>query len=263
MRTTVNLHSRTRLAEFLQRDSLLHLYALGDLDGFFWDRTTWFGSRDSKRGELQEVVLVYRAPGMPSVLAFQSGRDGAMVDLLRELRHSLPRAFHLHASIGVSAALEGHWSLTPRGRFHRMGLTDRGKIAKVDTGRTRPLLAADLDELLALYQVAYPGNFFDERMLHTGKYQGLWRGRHLVSVAGVHTWSPKHGIAALGNICTHPDHRGQGLARVTTAAVVKALGQTDTIGLNVHADNEVAIDLYERLGFARAVEYEEWIAGPK
>ena len=36
-RQIVNLHSRTALNAFLRRDPMLHLYALADLDTFFWD----------------------------------------------------------------------------------------------------------------------------------------------------------------------------------------------------------------------------------
>ncbi len=260
-RRITNLHSRTALNAFLRRDPSLHLYAIGDLDTFFWDRTTWYAMKD--RTGVLEVVLVYRGRGLPTVLAFQSGRDDAMIELLRGITSSLPRAFNLHTSPGIEDALASNWALTPRGRFQRMGLTNRSAVESIDTSRVQALIGADRDELIALYDVAHPENFFDDRMLYTGHYQGIWMADRLVAAAGVHTWSPKYGVAALGNIATHPEHRGQGLATRVTAAVMKGLGDTTHIGLNVRADNTRAIALYERLGFAIASPYDEWIAGPK
>ena len=37
------LSDRGRIEDFLRADAGLHLYELGDLDDFFWPRTTWCG----------------------------------------------------------------------------------------------------------------------------------------------------------------------------------------------------------------------------
>lgn len=62
-----SLHDREEIEEFLRRDTPLHLYALGDLDDFFWPFTTWYGWREE--GELQAVVLLYVGQSLPVVLA--------------------------------------------------------------------------------------------------------------------------------------------------------------------------------------------------
>jgi hypothetical protein len=90
-----------------------------------------------------------------------------------------------------------------------MGLTDRSRAAAIDGSEAVALSAADTEELLALYAASYPGNWFVPRMLETGFYFGIRRGRALVSVAGVHVFSPQYKVAALGNITTRPDARGQ------------------------------------------------------
>ena len=57
-------------------------------------------------------------------------------------------------------------------------------------------------------------------------------------------------IAAVGNIFTHPSHRGQGYATACTSAVVEELlSRSLEIVLNVARNNEVALRLYKRLGF--------------
>jgi predicted GNAT family acetyltransferase len=79
-----------------------------------------------------------------------------------------------------------------------------------------------------------------------------------VSVAGIHIHSKRYKLAALGNIATHPDYRGQGLAKASCAKLCQELIRTvDHIGLNVKADNASAIGCYEKLGFKHIARYEE------
>jgi predicted GNAT family acetyltransferase len=139
-----------------------------------------------------------------------------------------------------------------------MALTDRGLLGLVDTAEVVHLGPSDRPALEALYRASYPGNWFDPRMLETGYYFGLRRGGEIVSVAGVHVYSPRYRVAALGNITTLPEYRGQGLAKRISARLCQALLESvDTIGLHVKEDNVAAIACYEGLGFTRVAEYEE------
>ena len=116
-----------------------------------------------------------------------------------------------------------------------------------------------MHELEALYNVSYPGNWFDPRMLETGCYYGIRNGRSLVCVAGIHVYSPRYRVAVLGNVTTHPDFRGRGLGTAACAILCKELlREVDHVGLNVKADNSSAIACYERLGFERIATYEEY-----
>ncbi len=84
-----------------------------------------------------------------------------------------------------------------------MQLGDTAQVLAADTRGAGLLTAADLPALQTLYAAAYPGNWFDSRMLGTGQYVGIWQGDRLMAVAGIHVYSPSYKIAALGNITTH------------------------------------------------------------
>jgi predicted GNAT family acetyltransferase len=83
-----------------------------------------------------------------------------------------------------------------------------------------------------------------------------------VAVAGVQAASQQEGVAAVGNVFTRADWRGQGLAQAATSAVATALREAGirTIGLNVEASNTAAARAYERIGFRTRFRYFEGVA---
>ena len=252
------LHSKDEVEGFCRQNPALHVYALGDLDDFFWPHTTWYALREG--GEVRQLVLCYTALKLPTVLAYAEQPIGPMRELLRDLLRVLPRRFYAHLTPGLADVLGDDYRIQAHGAFHKMGLTDRSRAAGVDGSAAVALSAADTDDLLALYGISYPGNWFVPRMLETSFYFGIRRDRALVSVAGVHVVSQPYKAAALGNITTRPDARGQGLATAATARLCQALLRAgiEHIGLNVKADNPSAIACYEKIGFERVADYGEY-----
>ncbi|MBQ1076001.1 GNAT family N-acetyltransferase [Micromonospora sp. C31] len=245
-------HDRAVLAALLGRDPVLHAYQLGDLDDFFWPYTSWF-RRD------EEVALLYHGAETPTLLALAApARVRRLAALLGQLAPVLPARLWAHLSPGVESGLAGAFRMDAAGPHHRMALTDPARLDAVVAAGT-VLHAGDLPALRRLYEVAYPGNWFDARMLDTGQYVGVRDGGELVAVAGVHVFSPAYSVAALGNVTTHPRARGRGLAGAAVAAVCRRLREhVAHVTLNVKADNVAALRLYGRLGFTRVADYGEY-----
>jgi ribosomal protein S18 acetylase RimI-like enzyme len=252
----ISLHDRAQIGAFLRQDAPLHLYALGDLDDFFWPATLWYGLEAD--GALRQVVLGYLADDLLVVHALTGGPLSEMRDLLARILHLLPAKVYAHLSPGLSDVFAGRYRLEPHGSYDKMLLTAPGRLDTSDTAQVERLGAGNIGEMLALYAESYPGNWFDPRMVETGHYYGLRAGGALLSVAGVHVYAPQQHVAALGNIVTHPAARGRGYASLVTARLCQELRKTvDQIGLNVRAENAVAIACYRGLGFARVAGYEE------
>jgi ribosomal protein S18 acetylase RimI-like enzyme len=188
-----------------------------------------------------------------------------MRHLLSQLVRVFPRRWYAHLTQEVADVLADEYRIVPHGTYHKMSLTDRSRLATIDTSAAVALSAADTDDLLALYAASYPRNWFVPRMLETGFYYGIRRGGALVSVSGVHVYSPLYKVAALGNIATRPDARGQGFGTAATGRLCQELLRVgiEHIGLNVNADNHSAVACYKKLGFTPIAVYGEYDVEPK
>jgi GNAT superfamily N-acetyltransferase len=249
-----SLHRKEEIEPILRWNVFLNIYALGDLDDFFWPFTTWYALQDS--GEIRAILLLYTAFETPTLMALHDAPYEPMWELLTQARRLLPPKLYAHLSPGCREALGPDWIAISRGPHRKMALV-QPNLGVPGADRVERLTLSDTDDLRTLYAVGYPANWFDPRQIDIG-YYGLRIGGKLVSAAGAHVYSPIQRVAALGNIVTHPDHRGHGYAAAVTARICQELRKTaDHIGLNVKADNSAAINCYERLGFRPVAEYEE------
>lgn len=106
---------------------------------------------------------------------------------------------------------------------------------------------ADAADMLALATLTAPGPFFANTH-RLGNFIGLRRDGQLIAMAGERTRPT--GFTEVSAVCTHPDHRGGGLARALMQVVIqRILARGEAAFLHVYPDNPGAIGLYEALGF--------------
>ena len=249
------LHNKDEIEAFLRKNVGLHIYSIGDLDDFFWRSTEWYALK--KDDDIQTIALLYYRPSLVTLQAL-SEQVNPMRELLRRILHELPERFHAHLSPGVEDAFKEQFEMESCEKHYKMVLNSKRLPTRIDCSRVTHLTENDLDQMLQLYAQAYPDNWFDSRMLQTGQYFGIETENRLVSAAGIHVYSTRYRVAALGNIVTHPDYRGRGFAKSVTARLCRSLSENvDHIGLNVRANNAIAIALYEKLGFEITDPYYE------
>lgn len=252
------LHSKQEIETFLRGDTFLHIYSIGDLDSFFWPYTIWYALHDSQ-DEIIDLALLYFGTSLPVLLALSEGPGDGMRQLLQSITYLLPKRFYAHLSGDRVSSFADDYHIQPHGLHYKMALIYKERVNTINTSSVVPLTVSDLPALEDLYRVSYPANSFDPRMLETGYYYGIRQGKDIISVAGVHVYSQHYKVAALGNVTTHPDFRGQGLGTAVCAKLCQVLLHTiDHIGLNVKADNASAIASYKRLGFEIIAEYSEY-----
>ncbi|MET9900431.1 GNAT family N-acetyltransferase [Streptomyces sp. NPDC006446] len=106
---------------------------------------------------------------------------------------------------------------------------------------------ADVPEILGLIALTRPGPFLP-RTVELGTYLGIREGGRLIALAGERLHPP--GWTEISAVCTHPDHRGRGLATRLVRAVAAGITERGDIPfLHAAADNTKAIRLYESIGF--------------
>ncbi len=253
----VDLESDDAITAVLEQDRVWAAYALCDLEPPHRAYARYIGLvRD---GHATAVLLLYTPPGFTSLSAYGNATDAATllaqapnlptaaVFLLR--RDDLP-------ALAMRYRIDDEWTML---RFAVAPATLRpSHHIDVDV---RPLSPADLPALGRFYAL-WPETVFTPLMLERGVYYGAYVADRLVAAAGTHAYSPRHRIAMIGNVFTHPAHRGRGLATATTGAVATALIRAGVhdIGLNVREDNAPAIATYARLGFSLHTAFAEGYA---
>lgn len=254
MRKVELLKDRDFLYELLRRDIEQQLFLVGDLDDLYWEQTTWYCLTEA--GEPRALALRYESVPIPTVLLFDSGRFDQGLALLSAIEDQLPLEYFAHLSPRLFGFFRPEQVVANYGLSIKM--VARKTFDPEPDEHIRFLDSQDIGTIKELLTVAYPQNWFDERMVLTGKYVGYFDQERLVALAGIHIFSAAYKVAALGNIAVHPDFRGKGLAtRVTRYLCHDLQHQVEVIGLNVRAENRAAISCYQKLGFEIVGDYVE------
>jgi ribosomal protein S18 acetylase RimI-like enzyme len=232
----------------LRRDPAWSLYALADLAPSMFPKTLWF---------IPDLTLLVRDYGTTILFAMGQGSVG-------EALECAAGRVHLQVQRDALDEVARHAAVSSPRLMWRMTWT--GDRVASPTAGTRRLNTGDVPALQALYadgeSVGESPDFFFPSMVADGVFHGIYEDSGLVAAAGTHVLAPEEGAAAIGNVYTRRDRRGRGLGRLVTGAVLGDLAGVETIGLNVRADNDAALKLYESLGFTRHCQFYEAVAVP-
>ena len=141
------------------------------------------------------------------------------------------------------------WTLVRDGELTQMICAQHTALAKnlAKPVTMRRLTAADVPAMLELTALTEPGPF-RERTHELGVFYGILDGKRLLAMAGQRLRVP--GFVEVSAVCTHPDARGRGYARMLMSAVMdEIVAGGATPMLHAFADNQSAIRVYRDLGF--------------
>jgi len=240
---------RVLLREFLERDRLFAAYAICDLGDREFSRTRW---GIAMAGD-QPVAVGMEYSGLTPQPMVVIGEPAGIGAILRDVVR--PRAAYVAAKAESLPAVAAHYRVEPGPEMVRMWV-DRGTFQPV-TSRVDRLLPVEVNDLNRLYQLGFAA-WLPSSAVAEGVYYGIRVNGRLVAAAGTHVVSREAGLAVVGNVLTHADHRGHGYAKATTSAVTaELLRYCDQVALNVRADNPPAIAAYRRLGYQEYCRFEE------
>jgi RimJ/RimL family protein N-acetyltransferase len=241
-----SLADKDQIRAHLLRDRKWCVYALGDLTPRMFEKCQWF---------TPDLTLVLHDYGTNILFAMGTGS-------IREALEHVTWPVHLQVRQDGLEEVARYADVSNIKQMWRMGIesSDIKAIATESTegSDSRRLVETDLPALKALYadgeSAGESPDFFYDSMVTDGVFYGVFEGNELVAAAGTHLVSRDEGAAAIGNVYTRKDKRGRGHSKVATSAVLQALKDLPTIGLNVRADNISAIRVYQSLGFIRHCE---------
>ncbi|UCH87033.1 MAG: GNAT family N-acetyltransferase [Dehalococcoidia bacterium] len=215
-------------------------YALAHLDPRLFPRSEWWHAH----GPQGQALLVHSRSGLgPALVALG---DPQALDALCRV-HPGPRLTFATFQLDHLAVAQRHFVLSRPGPSLRMSVS--AASFQPIAGPAQRLHRADIGAVNALQHSEGLGSY-PAAVLVNGVYYGVYADQRLVAMAGTHVVAPSQRLALVGNIMTHPRYRGQGYGSVATSAVTAELLKTcPDVLLTVDARNEVAIRLYERLGY--------------
>jgi len=236
------------LTEYLERDALSSAYIIAHLEEGYQEFCTWYAAGPEDAPEA--IVLVFTGHSMPALLSF--GQTGALGEIFESFHTQMPGRSLAQLQPHHVAAMDPYFVTDGLVPMLRMGLDKAEFSSGGPSQKTIEALShRHTGLIMELYQHYYPDNWFEPAQLDSGHYFGIINDNQLLSVAGVHVVSPKGKLAVLGNIVTHPDHRGQGLSTACTSHLCEHLFAQgiDVLALNVRRQNRSAVRVYEKLGF--------------
>jgi ribosomal protein S18 acetylase RimI-like enzyme len=241
---------RTRLQEI----SAFAAYAIAYIDRQHFSLADFF---EATSGERRALLMHARGGLGPSSVALG---DPALVAALVRLHPGPRQTFLTCEPEHVERFLVGYDVWRPQTML-RMRLDRASFRHEPLPSNVRRLVDADAGDLNTLYAIEEDGLRYSGRQVSEGIYYGGFNRGRLVSAAGTHIHSHSEGVGVIGNVFTHPDHRGHGLGTAVTAAVAGHLLRTcDLVVLNVDPANRTARHIYETLGFKEAGRLVEAMA---
>lgn len=240
---------RVLLREFLDQDRLFAAYAICDLDEREFAKTRWGVAFDHGR----PVALALEYGGLAPQPLFVMGDPEGIAQILRTVIR--PRLAYLAARSDVLEAVDPIYRIDAGPPMVRMW-ADGASFQPV-TGVATRLVPADIGELNRLYNLGFTA-WLPAESIANGVYFGVRMNGRLVAAAGTHVVSRESRLACVGNVMTHRDYRGRGLAKLTTGAVTQELLRfCDQVALNVRSDNPPALGAYRALGYVDHTHFEE------
>lgn len=211
------------------------------------DRPIWNALATSHAALAQGDALARRYP--PTIVPFAATADGSAASAAALARLPQPGE--------TMAIVETYYAEAPQGlelmrRDELVQMLGAEAFPRIEDARIVPLTPADAAEMLELASLTKPGPFtLGAQQL--GAFWGIRRDGRLAAMAGQRLRVPGYG--ELSGLCTHPDFRGQGLAKALFNFVAGEIAwRGDTPFLHAYANHHDTIALYERLGFRLRAE---------
>lgn len=239
--TVERLIDPDQIRPLLESDRAYAAYAIAQLDPERFELAEWY----TVMGLSGSALLLHSRGGLGHAL-FAMG-DPEALDAALSL-HPGPRFTFGSLRQEHRRVVERYFLMTRRQEMLRMAVTP-ASFTPVAGAAVR-LQGRDIAAINRLYSAEGGASSYRPEHIDEGVYYGVPQDHGLVAIAGTHVVSAAEGIAVVGNVFTHPRHRGRGLGTIATSAVTAGLLQRcPDVVLTVETRNDPAVAIYRRLGY--------------
>ncbi len=268
---------QSRIRALLNADPVWAAYALADLQPAYAPYSRWHvahgpaGYSGPCMPGLPGLVMLFTRLTPPALFAV--GDTAAVAAALDEActGPDAPESVYMTLRAEHVPAAERYYDFSADVRpMWRMALVDAAALRRAEDLAARLADGARLVRLTPAHSariralLAHGGPFapdaFEPYQTEDGVFYGVEDAQgELMAVGGTHIVDWQAGIAAIGNMYTHPAQRGQGYGGAVLRAILAGLGEggASNIILNVDQRNTRAKALYEGHGFAVHCPYWE------
>lgn len=235
------------LRSMLLTDPAYSAYASAHLEPRLFARCRWWLASS---GGAQGLVLHTHGGLGPALVTFG---DSPAVDAILHI-HPGPRLSFATFKTEHLSVIERHFMVSRKRVMQRMAVSEAGfRPAEKPAGdgvTIQLLRGTDISQINRLYGTEGGPASYSHHNIEEGVYYGVGVEGRLVSIAGTHVVSPVEKVAVIGNVFTHPRHRGLGWATLATSAVTEhLLKECNSVLLTVETTNIPAVRVYEKLGY--------------
>lgn len=208
------------------------------------DQPIWSALTSQHRRFAQGGPLAWRYPAAVAPFAVLAEPSAEAFEALRE-----------RMAVGETVAMVQVEAVNPPDAFETVLARDLDQMAggaiagAPAAAELLPLGVEDVPDMMELVALTRPGPF-GPRTLEMGAYLGIREGGRLVAMSGERMRCD--GFTEISAVCTHPEVRGRGLARILVTTLVQAVTARGEVPfLHVLEENTAAIALYRELGFSK------------
>ncbi len=235
------LDDRDTIRAVLAPEAAYGAYALAQLAPPYFPQSEWWAAS----GPTGRAVVLHSRGGLGRAMV--TFGDTTALDVLLSLH---PGSRFCFASFRPDhrEVVQRHFIVSRNELMVRMSVSKEAFQAV--EGETVRLQGRDIGHINRLYSAEGGSASYTSRHVDQGVYYGVIANDKLVSIAGTHVDSPGERVAVVGNVFTHPRHRGEGLATIATSVVTQALLEhCDMVALTVEESNAPALAVYRKLGY--------------
>ncbi len=217
------------------------------LDNPIWTALT------TKQAQLaHSAALARRFPPEMTLLGTLAANTPMAMDSLAQLIQRDPVTLYFSAPPQLPAG----WLVVRAVELKQMVKED-GASAVVAQHEPMELTPGDVPEMSEVYAATRPGRTLCPKIQKLGTFLGIRQEGRLVAMGGLRLHFAGH--REITTVATLPEFEGRGYGTaVVSALIARIQAKGEKPFLTVRADNERAIGIYRRLGFAERRTFYSW-----